>query len=259
MLGREARRSTGPRWGSDVRAEIRLPFRDAVLGTEREITFPKAAICGACHGSGIKDGAQPAKCGQCRGEGTVNVARGPIQFRGPCSRCGGTGREPGPRCTNCGGEGVLTRTATRRVRIPSGVERGQTIRLKGEGMPGQMNSPAGDLLVEVDVLPHRLLRRQGRDLYLNLPVTVGEAMLGATITVPTLQGDVSIRVPPRSQSGSRLRVRGKGVPARKSRAAGDLYLNLTVVLPEGDRAATERAVRDLEKLYDGDVRSSLRL
>jgi molecular chaperone DnaJ len=259
MLGRDARPPTGPRRGSDVRAAISLPFRDAVLGAEREIAFPRAETCGACHATGTKDGKKPAQCSQCGGKGTVNVARGPIQFRGPCSHCRGSGHEPAPACATCGGEGLLMRTAKLRVRIPPGVENGQTIRLAGQGMPGRMGGAAGDLLVEVDVLTHGLLRRQGQDLYLDVPVTVVEAMLGATITVPSLQGDVSIKVPPGSQNGRRLRVRGKGVPAHKRRTAGDLLLTLSVVLPKADPAAIEATVRNLEQLYHGDVRASLKL
>lgn len=190
------------RRGGDVQTHLTVSFKDAVLGTEREIALERPA----------------------------------------------TASEP-------------ARTQRLKVQVPPGIESGQRIRLAGQGEPGVGGGPAGDLYISVDVREHRLLRREGRDLHLDVPVTISEAMFGARIDVPTLTGKVKLTVPRGSQSGRTLRLRGKGVPATKTASAGDMYVHLMVRVPQpdSDAAAAERAAQELERLYAGNVRAGLEL
>jgi molecular chaperone DnaJ len=222
--GRESRRSpfrgaTPKRKGGDAEASMTVPLREAVLGAEREIAVDKPRACNACDGTGRVDGA-------------------------PCGGCGGTGMRPG--------------RARLKVKIPPGIGDGQKIRLAGQGLPGAGGGPPGDLYVKVAVHPHRFVRREGHDLFMELPITLGEATFGATVEAPTFQGTVKVKVPPGSQSGRKLRLKGRGVPRRKD-GAGDLYLVLAVRVPTvpEDDAEARQAVETLEGRYDGDPRASL--
>jgi molecular chaperone DnaJ len=250
-----------PQRGGDITASLRLSLRDAVLGTEREISLNRPSTCATCHGNGRIEPTPGGPCDVCNGSGRRSAAQGPIAFQVPCGACGGTGRQLGPSCSACSGSGFVERLAHLKVKIPVGIDDGQTIRLAGQGMPGTAGAPAGNLLIQVEVAPHPKLRRDGNDLELDLPVTVREAMFGAKVEVPTLQGSIKVTVPAGSQSGARLRIKGKGVPAAGKRAAGDLYLVLHVALPktEADDEAARKAADELEQRYETNVRSELKL
>jgi len=261
MGGFGGRRRARDRRGADVESRLEISLRDAVLGTERDLSFSRPKPCEACGGSGTKRGGAPTTCKECGGSGQQNVAQGPLSFRAPCPACGGTGQTSGPPCPSCGGAGQRDSRARLKVQVPSGVEDGQTIRLAGQGMPGVGAGTPGDLLIRIKVAAHPLLSRDGRDLLLDVPVTVREAMLGGKIDVPTLDGTIKLTLPAGSQTGTKLRAKGKGVPASGKRPAGDLYVVIRVQVPDAnkDPELARRAADDLEKLYPNDVRAELRL
>jgi molecular chaperone DnaJ len=224
------RSSTRPRRGSDVETEVRLDFSEAIGGATVPLRLSSPATCGTCRGSGAKPGTWPRQCPQCDGHGLVTRNQGAFAFSEPCRECRGTGQLIDDPCPECGGDGVSTRTRTLTVRIPPGVADGQRIRLAGQGEPGRNGAPAGDLFVVVHVTPHRMFGRSGNDLTLTVPVTFPELVFGTTLTVPTLDGSVALRVSPGTSSGQVLRVRGRGV-ARKNGSPGDLLVTLQVTVP----------------------------
>ena len=251
------RSSTRPRRGSDVETEVRLDFAEAVGGATVPLRLSSPATCGTCHGSGAKPGTRPRQCGNCNGVGLVTRNQGAFAFSEPCRECRGTGRLIDDPCPECHGDGVSTRTRTLTVRVPAGVADGQRIRLAGQGEPGRNGAPAGDLFVVVHVTPHRLFGRAGDDLTLTVPVTFPELAFGTTLTVPTLDGSVAVRVPPGTASGRTLRVRGRGV-TRKNGHPGDLMVTLQVAVPSKlDDKAREALHAYAEATKDEDPRASL--
>ena len=220
IFGAGRRTHTGPSRGSDIEAAMDIDFLDAVRGFQTSLTLQRPVPCENCHGTGTKPGTSAT-----------------------CSVCGGMGR--------------VQRPDTIRVNIPPGAEPGKRIRLRGRGEAGLRGGPAGDLYIVPRIRPHPLLTRSGRDLGMELPVTVGEAVLGATVEVPTPSGPVKVKVPAGAQSGQRLRIKGKGVAAHGSTSAGDLYLHIMIRVPQ-DRIAQD-AVERFERSYSEDVRKNVRL
>jgi len=224
-------RRSGPVRGRDVEAEVTLDFSDAVHGATLPLTLRAPGVCDTCHGSGAKPGTQPHPCPQCRGSGLVTRNQGSFSFSEPCRECQGVGTIVEEKCPECQGTGGVTKTRRLNVRIPPGVSDGQRIRLAGRGEPGVAGGPAGNLYVHVRVRPDRLFGRSGDNLTLTVPITFPEAVLGTDLRVPTLDGPVTVRVPPGTPSGRTLRVRGKGVPHRDD-SAGDLLVTVEVVVPD---------------------------
>jgi len=219
--------------GADVESELRIEFVDAVRGAEVPIRLTSPGRCERCGGSGARPGSQPRRCPTCDGAGLVSSSQGAFAFSEPCRDCRGTGRLVDDPCPECRGEGVSTRTRSLTVRVPSGVADGQKVRLKAQGEPGRGGAPAGDLYVTVHVNPHRLFGRSARnadDLTLTVPVTFPELALGSTLTVPTLESPVSLRIPQGTGSGRTFRVRGRGV-RRRDGASGDLLVTVEVAVP----------------------------
>lgn len=228
--------SPGPEPGADIRTEMRVGFTEAVLGGERRITLERPG--------------RPQTCGTCGGSGRASATHGGMQLQMPCPACSGQGAVRGP-----------SERAELDVRIPSGVADGQTIRLKGQGAPGARGGSAGDLLVRILVAEHPVFRREGRDIHLDANLTVSEAVRGAEIQVPTVEGKrVKVKTPPGAKAGQKLRLGGKGVPAARGASAGDLYVHLRVVAPTGlDPSDPEvaAALELLERGYDTPVRAEL--
>jgi len=219
-----------PRRGADGETEVRIDFVEAVKGATVPLRLSSPSTCDTCHGSGAKPGTTPRTCPTCSGAGLVSRSQGAFAFSEPCRDCRGTGRIVDDPCPECGGDGVSTKSRTLTVRIPPGVDDDQRIRLAGQGEPGQGSGHAGDLYVRVHVTPHAVFGRTGNDLTLKVPVTFGELALGTTLEVPTLEGKVTLRVPPGTASGRVLRVRGKGI-VRRDGQAGDLLVTLQVSVP----------------------------
>jgi molecular chaperone DnaJ len=189
----------------------------------------------------------------------VQAARGPLSLSRTCPRCRGAGRLATRQCPTCHGSGQTAQRERLHVRIPAGVDTGSRVRVAGKGAPGRAGGAAGDLYIIIRVRPHPLLERRGDDLYLDVPVTVGEAMLGASITVPTPDGSVRVKVPAGSQSGKLLRIRKHGVPELKGTGRGDLYMRVMVHVPEKDGDGIREALGAIESAYGQDLRKDLRL
>ncbi|MEV6319747.1 molecular chaperone DnaJ [Nocardia sp. NPDC051787] len=225
------RTSSRPRRGSDVETETTLGFREAAQGVTVPLRMTTPSPCTTCHGSGAKPGTSPRVCPVCNGNGVVSRNQGAFGFSEPCDECRGSGSIIDDPCADCRGSGIQNRTRTITVRIPPGVGDGQRIRLAGQGEAGLRGAPSGDLYVTVHVSQDKVFGRSGDDLTLVLPVSYSELVLGTTVSVPTLEGRVGVKVPPGTADGRILRVRGRGVPKRGG-GAGDLLVTVKVAVPQ---------------------------
>lgn len=245
MFGRGGGRrnsGVGPQRGADVEATLTLSFLDSAKGLTTTLHLTADAPCSTCNGSGAKPGTQPKVCSQCGGRGVIDDNQGFFSFSQPCRNCHGAGVVIEQPCGTCRGSGVEHRPREVQARIPAGVADGQKIRLRGRGAPGRHGGPNGDLIVECRVLPHHLFGRDGDNLTVRVPVTFAEAALGSEIDVPTLDGPrVTLRLRPGTASGSRHRVKGKGIETAKH--TGDLIVTVDVQVPKDltpeQRAAVE--------------------
>jgi molecular chaperone DnaJ len=252
---RRQRRAAGPRRGHDLETELHLSFDDAVRGPTSTVRFRADATCATCAGSGAAPGSTPETCPECHGSGTIAVDQGPFSFSQVCPNCGGPGQVIPKPCPNCKGRGVEMRAREVKVRIPAGVADGQRIRVKGRGAAGANGGPPGDLHVVVHVRTHPVFGRSGDDLTLRLPVTIPEAALGADVKVPTLDGQVTVRIPAGTPSGKVLRVRGHGMNGRGK--AGDLLVTVEVQVPAKLNAEQRNALEALAAAVDDDPRAAL--
>ncbi|MGI8794702.1 MAG: molecular chaperone DnaJ [Acidimicrobiales bacterium] len=252
---RGPQRSSGPRRGANLETTLHLEFADAVKGVTTSVNVTSDASCGTCSGTGAAPGTSPVICGACGGRGVRDDNQGMFSFSTPCRECGGSGMRIETPCATCGGNGVVHRPRAIKVRIPAGVAEGQRIRVKGRGGAGANGGPAGDLFVNVKVSTHRLFGRKGRHLTLTAPLTFAEAVLGATITVPTLDGSVTLRVPEGTASGRTFRVKGRGAPVQGT--PGDLLVTVEVAVPSELSEEEREAIEHLGALSNGSVRSHL--
>ncbi|WP_227979298.1 molecular chaperone DnaJ [Nocardia spumae] len=258
LFNRGGTRTTSrPRRGSDVETETTLGFREAAQGVTVPLRMTSPSPCTTCHGSGAKPGTSPRVCPHCNGSGVISRNQGAFGFSEPCDDCRGTGSIIDDPCTDCHGTGIQNRTRTITVRIPPGVRDGQRIRLAGQGEAGLRGAPAGDLYVSVHVSQDKVFGRNGDDLTLVLPVSYSELVLGTTVSVPTLEGRVGVKVPPGTADGRTLRVRGRGVPKRGG-GAGDLLVTVKVAVPQkldDDAAEALRRYAEAEKVGGFDPRA----
>ncbi len=256
VFGGRRGRASGPRRGSDVETELHLSFQDAVRGVTTSVHVAGEARCETCGGSGATPGTSPVTCTTCHGTGALEDNQGLFSLSRICPTCAGRGIVVEKPCATCRGSGVIRRTREVKVRIPAGVEDGQRIRVKGRGAPGRANGPAGDLYVVAHVGTHPFFGRRGKNLTLNVPVTFAEAALGTTITVPTLDDPVTLRVPPGTASGQTFRVKGRGVPGT-GRRGGDLLVTVEVAVPKKLNQAQRAAVESLARVSDEAPREHL--
>ncbi|KAA1245775.1 molecular chaperone DnaJ [Mycobacterium simiae] len=234
-------RPSRPRRGNDLETDTELDFVEAAKGVAMPLRLTSPAPCTNCHGSGARPGTSPKVCPTCNGAGVINRNQGAFGFSEPCTDCRGSGSIIEHPCEECKGTGVTTRTRTINVRIPPGVEDGQRIRLPGQGEAGLRGAPSGDLYVTVHVRPHPVFGRDGDDLTVTVPVSFTELALGSTLSVPTLDGTVGVRVPKGTADGRILRVRGRGVPKR-SGGSGDLLVTVKVAVPPNVEGAAQEAL-----------------
>ena len=245
--GRGRRSGVGPQRGADIQSVLTLSFEDAARGLTTSIHLTADASCSTCQGSGARPGTSPKTCGACGGRGSVADNQGFFAVSSPCRVCGGNGIIIEDPCTTCRGTGIERRPREVNVRIPAGVDSGQRIRLKGRGAPGRNGGPPGDLFVECNVASHPVFSREGLNLLVRVPVSFTEAVLGSTVPVPTLDGsDVTLRIKPGTQSGSRHRVKGKGIET--GRKTGDLIVTVEVAVPTSLDDDERSAIEALQKV-----------
>jgi molecular chaperone DnaJ len=248
---RGGRRRSGPARGADLRVALDIEFEEAVFGTEKEITYKRSESCQECHGSGAAPGTEPEVCGTCNGAGEVRRAQQSIfgQFVNvaACSRCKGEGRVINSPCVHCRGAGLERRDRTINVTIPKGVDNGSQIRLSGEGEAGPRGGQPGNLYVVLNVRKHEVFERVEDHILYELPVNIAQAALGATLTIPTLDGETDVEVPAGTQSGDDFILRGCGVPHLRNSGRGDMIIRATVVVPD-ELNDEQRAL--LEKLAE---------
>jgi len=244
--------------GRDIEHEMTIDLLSALKGFETNLAMQKPGPCATCSGSGTDPKATMSTCTACGGSGRLNVAQGPMQFTKACPRCKGHGKVGKP-CSQCGGSGQVIGTETIRVTIPQGVKEGSKVRVAGKGEPGFYGGPPGDLYLIIHIEPHPILTREEDNLHMDVPVTVREAILGGTITIPTAEGEVNLKVPPGSQSGQTLKLKSKGAMNPKTKQRGDLMVKLIVKVPKTDDHEILEAVRKMDRYYEEDVRRTLRL
>ncbi len=236
-----------PARGADLRASLHVEFEQAARGAEVPIEVARRVACSRCRG-GRTAGA--GACVACGGTGQQAFSRGVVQLRRTCPQCGGTGRAA-RACPACQGRGTVPRLQRVKVRVPAGVRDGATIRLPGLGEEGGSGGGAGDLYIDIHVRPHRFFKRDGNDILIDLPVSLGEAACGANIRVPTIDGWATLKLPAGTSSGRRLRLRGKGVRAPRGGRRGDQYVIVQVVLPEHLDERSLELVREFERRNPG--------
>lgn len=225
-------RRRGPRRGADLRYNLEISFEEAAFGTETQIRIPRSETCSACSGSGAAPGTHPTTCPTCRGAGQVTFQQGFFSVARTCSHCRGSGRIVTERCTSCEGEGLIPVERTLQIKVPPGVDTGSQLRITGEGETGALGGTTGDLYVVLRVAEHPFFKRDGTSLYCEIPVSVPQAALGASLDVPTLDGGKTrVSLPEGTQSGTVLRVKGQGVPQLGGRGRGDLHVLVRVVVP----------------------------
>ncbi len=234
LFGRRGGRG-GPhvRRGADLVYRLQLSFEEAALGTEKEIRLRKRIPCGECRGTGARAGTGPTTCPVCRGEGQISRSQGLFTFiTATCHRCGGSGQLITDPCPACRGTGEDYHETTKRIRIPAGVDTGIRIPVRGEGELGQHGGPPGDLFILLEVAPHEFLKREGSHLLCDVPISFVQAALGDSIKIPVLGEDVDIIIPPGTQSHHAFRISGRGVADLRGNGKGDLFVQVTVKVPE---------------------------
>ena len=217
--------------GGDLRYELTLGLEEAVAGTTSRIRFPREAVCETCTGTGAAPGTSRSTCGTCGGQGQVRVQQGFFSIQQTCPRCHGGGSVVTDPCRDCRGRGRVRREKTLQITIPPGVDTGDRVRIGGEGQPGERGGPPGDLYVEIQVREHPIFVRDGANLYCEVPIGFTMAALGGELEVPTLDGRVSLKIPPETQTGRLFRLRGKGVRPVRGPGPGDLICKVTVETP----------------------------
>ena len=237
--------------GADLQVGIEISLEEAAKGVKKRINIPTYEECDVCHGSGAKPGTSASTCSTCHGSGTVHVRQAIFQMQQTCPTCHGTGKEIKDPCVKCRGEGRTKTSKTVEVNIPAGIDDGQRIRLSGEGEPGQHGAPAGDLYVNVRVRQHKIFERNGLDLHCELPISFAIAALGGEVEVPTLDGKVKLHIPKETQTGRRMRVKGKGIKSLRSSSTGDLYCHILVETPVNLTARQKELLEEFEKISSG--------
>lgn len=255
-FGGQQRRNNGPRKGADLQKAISITFEEAAFGCKKEIEISKFVKCGTCNGEGTKPGTSKKTCPVCNGSGQVSsVQRTPFgQFQSvtQCGNCGGTGQINESPCDDCKGTGKVRKSVKIAVDIPAGVDNESVIPIRGQGEPGTNGGPNGDLYIVLSVKPHKVFKRSGSDLYLEIPISFDQAALGADITVPTLEGKVSYKVPAGTQPGTTFRLKGKGVKNLRTDKMGDLYVKVNLEVPTKLNHKQKKAIEEMGKTVTED-------
>ena len=251
--GSRRRANDGPMKGANLRTSVRITFEEAVFGCEKEIEMVLKDECATCHGTGAKLGTSPETCGKCGGKGKVVFSQqsffGTVQNVQTCPECNGSGKVVKEKCPDCRGTGYIARKRKIQVTIPAGIDNGQSVRIREKGEPGINGGPRGDLLVEVVVSRHPVFQRQDMNIYSTAPITFAQAALGGEIRINTVDGDVLYEVKPGTQTDTKIRLKGKGVPSlRNKEVRGDQYVTLVVQTPTGLSGEAKEALRHFDEL-----------
>ena len=248
---------TAPRRGADLQYQVTISFKEAVFGADKEIEVTKDERCDTCGGDGAKPGTSPKTCPECQGRGEVRQTRqtllGSMVQVTTCPVCQGRGKIIESHCPTCSGRGKVRKTRRKKVSIPAGVDDGTRIRLTGEGQPGENNGPPGDMYLLVRVQPHKYFRRRDNDILLDLKVNVAQATLGAEVLVPTVDGEVKLKIPSGTQPGKIIRMRGKGVPHLRSKSRGDQLVIVNITIPKKLDVEERELFEKLADKMDGKV------
>ncbi len=237
--------------GADLRYDIEITLEEAAAGVKKKITLPTHEECDLCHGSGAKPGTSATTCSTCGGSGVVHVRQAIFQLQQTCPTCRGTGKQIKDPCVKCQGAGLVKTRKTLEVNIPAGIDNEQQIRLSGEGEPGTHGAPSGDLYVVVHIRRHEIFERDGTDLHCELPISFTNAALGGEVEVPTLDGRVKLNIPKETQTGRRMRIKGKGLKALRSAVVGDLYCHIVVETPVNLTERQKELLEEFEKISTG--------
>lgn len=258
VFGFGSRRGTAqrPSRGGDIRTELTIGFEEAAFGTTTAVTIEGPARCSRCRGSGAEPGSSVETCPTCDGRGAVAQNQGVFSFTQPCPQCGGSGRLITNPCQQCGGSGTEVRRRNVKLKVPAGVKDGNTLRLAGKGAPGVNGGPAGDLLVKVNVAPSPVFGRRDNNLTLTVPISYTEATLGTRVQVPTLNGSVKLKIPAGTPSGKTFRVRGKGIAPERGKS-GDLLVTVEVAVPKKVGKEEKRLLEELAEHEAEDLRAHL--
>ena len=241
-----------PQRGESLRTSVTISFEEAAFGCEKEVSIDRIEQCPDCHGSGCAQGTTAEVCPDCRGSGVVQQRRqtplGFMSTSAPCQRCGGKGKIIHQPCPKCGGKGMIRHRKTIKVSIPAGIDNGQTISLRAQGNAGRNGGPAGDLLIVVAVRPHEIFRREGTSVLCEAPITFTQAVLGAELEIPTIDGKVKYTIPEGTQSGTTFRLKGKGIPGLNGRGRGDQYVTVYIETPRNLNREQKEALRKFSEL-----------
>ena len=236
-----------PQRGESIRMSIAISFEEAAFGCEKAVTVERYEPCDTCHGNGCAPGTSPEVCPDCHGTGTVQVRRqtpmGVFATSSPCPKCGGKGRIIHQPCKDCRGSGMVRKKKTIQASIPAGIDNGQTISIRGQGNAGKNGGPAGDLLITITVRPHEMFRREGTSVLCEAPITFTQAVLGAELEIPTIDGKVKYTLPEGTQSGTTFRLKGKGIPSINGRGRGDQYVTVYIETPKNLNKEQKEALK----------------
>jgi len=247
--------SARPQRGEDLHYTMKISFMDALKGLRTRIRLTHQVACPSCGGKGYLQQGRGTACPTCGGSGQTRMQRGFLRFATTCPTCGGTGVSPGAECSTCHGTGVVQKTELITVRIPAGVDNGSRVRLAGKGNAGRNGGPPGDLFITIQVDPHPFFRREGPNIHVRVPITVPEATLGAKIEVPTVDGRATIRIPPGTKSGQKLRLRGKGAPFPGKKSRGDEFVEVYIVPPPFEDVRVRELMEELKRIAPQSPRS----
>ena len=232
--------------GQDLVTSLDISLEEAYEGVTKSLTLNREVACKACSGTGAES---VQTCAQCKGTGSLKQSRGMFRLNQPCPACQGQGKIMTRACSSCRGNGSAMAQDTIRVKIPPGADTGSRVKLAGRGSAGTRGGPAGDLFIELTVRRHPVFKREGRNIYVDAPVTFNEAVLGGRISVPTLSGSVTMTLPPGTDSGKKFKLKGKGMPDRKTGSRGDEFAVIKIVVPKHVDTGTAEALKEIEKAY----------